>query len=167
MVKLSGGEQNKFLSFDKAVSYPLAKHIAPIIHSLCITPNMITISNIFLRLFIAHNVLKEDKYNNILIMLILTHFLDVLDGTIARMYNQESELGAMLDHISDKLFWGFIIIFMIMKCKNHREYLITIATVLVVGIILCNSRGECSIQNFFDMNAIVLILVIYVFYSKN
>ena len=43
-----------------------------------------------------------------LLLLIVTHFLDCLDGTIARMYNQISDLGKKLDTVSDKIFWTVI-----------------------------------------------------------
>lgn len=73
-------ELNNYLSFDNFISYPIAKKIVPYMYKLNITPNMLTISNIFFRIYILNNLLLK-KTDYLLLNLFITNFIDILDGT--------------------------------------------------------------------------------------
>ena len=94
-----GGEID-ILSIDKILNYPLAKFLAPYLYNLKIVPNYITISNIILRIYIFYKMYLGCNSDCLKLMLI-SHFLDCLDGTLARSFNLTSEFGAFIDHVSD------------------------------------------------------------------
>lgn len=157
-----GGEIN-VISVDKYFTYPIAKILAPLFFNLGIKPNHVTISNILFRIYLIKKLITNDK-SNLLIFLILSHFLDCLDGTIARKYNLRSSFGAALDHISDKIFWSLTLLLTLNVCKNNINDFISI---FLIGIIICGSviscelKNKCFLKDLIDMNAIILIILIY------
>jgi cardiolipin synthase len=65
-------------------------------------PNILTVLRILVTpLFVIF--LIRDQHTYALIIFILAGVTDGLDGLIARMFNQRSDLGAVLDPIADKL----------------------------------------------------------------
>ena len=157
-----GGEQNVF-SLDKFITYPIAKVIAPFLYNIGIKPNHVTISNIFFRIFIINKMINND-FNNLLYFLILSHFLDTLDGTIARKYNLVSEFGKFIDQLSDKIFWGCTILLTLYKCKNieNRFNQIVLFSLLILSVILlCELKNDCFLNDSMEMNALILILYYY------
>lgn len=72
-------------------------------------PNSLTILRILL-IPIFVGFLVYGQYNYSLVVLVLAGLTDGLDGTIARVANQRTQLGAFLDPLADKLFLstGFI-----------------------------------------------------------
>ena len=162
-----GGEIN-ILSIDKVINYPIAKVIAPFLYKIGIVPNHITIFNIFLRCYIGYKTIIY-KNHNMIAYYLTTHFLDCLDGTIARMFNLHTKFGAMLDHISDKIFWSFLVINTIVTCRNNkfsRRKIITLSILILIGIFNCNIRNKCDAEDIIDMNAMILISVINSIYNK-
>ena len=162
-----GGEIN-ILSIDKLINYPIAKAIAPFLYKIGIVPNHITIFNILLRCYIGYKSLIN-KSQNMIYYYFITHFLDCLDGTIARMFNLQTKFGAMLDHISDKIFWSFLILNTIVSCKNNkisRNKLVTLSILILIGLFNCNFRNKCDAEDIIDMNAMILILAINSIYKK-
>ena len=81
---IGGSGESQNLSFDKLISYPLAKKCAPILNYFNITANQVTIFNIFFRIYILYDLYYKNSVY-LIYLLILTHFIDCLDGTIARM----------------------------------------------------------------------------------
>lgn len=155
-----GGEINIF-SIDKNINYPIAKRIAPVLYKLGIIPNYITIFNVIFRFFIVYKSINNSQ--NLLVYYLISHFLDCLDGTLARMFNLQSSFGATLDHISDKLFWSFLILNSINICKNNpsnRNIIIIISILLITGVSNCNFRKKCDGEDFIDMNAMLIIIFI-------
>lgn len=96
-----------------------------------IHPNIITLSNILLRIYIMYNI-QKNIYKNIPIYIIFSCFLDYLDGYIARKYNMITELGDYLDHIGDTIFLLFILYIMITKLNNKYKYKILFILFLFV-----------------------------------
>ena len=107
-------EPYSIYSTDGIILYPICKYIS---ENFCadIHPNTITIINSMISFAIIYYIYCNNfdistnmKY--VLIMLfILRAFLDALDGTVARMYNKESEFGSMLDTYSDICFYVCLI----------------------------------------------------------
>jgi phosphatidylglycerophosphate synthase len=162
-----GGEQD-ILSIDKIINYPLAKIIAPLLYKLNIIPNYITFGNIILRLFIFRKMINNND-SNTLTLLLLSHFLDCLDGTMARMFNMTTKFGAMMDHISDKIFWSSMLLISVYKCRSNienRNKLILIGIILLLSVIKCLNNKDCKSQNIIDMNAMIIIVILYNYYNK-
>lgn len=162
-----GGEIN-ILSVDKVINYPLAKMIAPFLYKIGVIPNYITIFNILFRIFIVYKTINFPN-QNVIIYYLISHFLDCLDGTLARMFNLQTPLGATLDHISDKLFWGFLVLNSIYKCRKNeifKNILVTLSTLILIGLLNCNIRNKCDAEDMIDMNAMLLIIIINSIYNK-
>jgi cardiolipin synthase len=77
-------------------------------------PNSLTILRILL-IPCYIGLLVYDKFNQALIVLLVAGLTDALDGLIARVTNQHTRLGAVLDPLADKLLLtsGFITLSMI------------------------------------------------------
>lgn len=65
-------------------------------------PNILTIIRIFLNIPFAYFFLNQ-HYIEAVIVVAFSGLSDMLDGTIARKFNQKSELGSILDPIADKI----------------------------------------------------------------
>ena len=157
-----GGEQNVF-SLDKYITYPIAKAIAPFLFNIGIKPNHVTISNIFFRIFILNRMINNNL-NNLLYFLIFSHFLDCLDGTIARKFNLVSKFGKFIDQLSDKIFWGCTILLTLYKCKyvkNRFSQIITFSLLILSVILLCEFKEKCLLNDSMEMNALIMILYYY------
>ncbi len=70
-----------------------------------------------------------DNYGFALILFIVASFSDFFDGYLARKYNSVSELGEILDPISDKILIVFIFIAL---SVNLNSYLIGFAASIVI-----------------------------------
>ena len=106
----------------------------------------------------------NNNFNNLLYFLLLSHFLDTLDGTIARKYNLESEFGSFIDQLSDKIFWGCTILLTLYKCKNIENrfnQIVLFSLLILLVILLCEFSDNCFLNNYMEMNAIILILYYY------
>lgn len=84
--------------------------LLPVISKTFITPNMITIFNSFLAMFIFYLAYNQ-RYIWVAILIQCYLFLDILDGNLARYKNMKSDLGAKLDSINDRIFYTLIFIF--------------------------------------------------------
>lgn len=166
-MNIIGGGESEILSIDKIISYPLAKKIAPILHNFNITANQITIFNIFFRIYILYDLYY---YNSVYIIyfLILTHFIDCLDGTVARMYNQQTKFGAMLDEWSDKIFFCILVLIILYKSNNNLLKIIVVVFLIIYGLIhkICIDKKKCNIHNFLQNNLIILLIILYYIYKK-
>ena len=166
MTTTSGGEQN-IHSVNKYITYPIAKKIAPIFNAYDISPNMITSFNILLRIFILHNFITLKK--NVVPLLFLSHFLDCLDGTIARMFDKTSKFGAQLDHISDKIFWSIMLLYILLvNCKKNivlSNVLIVFISIILISQYLCYKK-KCDPANFIDNNVEIFIIILSMISNK-
>lgn len=129
-----------------------------------IHPNIITISNILLRIYIIQN-LKKNKYNYLHIYIFFSCFLDYLDGYIARKYNMVTQIGDYLDHIGDTIFLLFIFYIIITKLNNkYKKYVILILTIFV----LFNFVNLGCQEKYFSKNKSNTLNVLKIFcISKN
>jgi cardiolipin synthase (CMP-forming) len=115
-----------------------ARRIPPIGVSMNV-PNSLTILRILLiPVFIS--LLVYERYTSALVALLVAGVTDALDGTIARITNQRTELGAYLDPLADKLLLtaGFVTLAVlhliplwIVIVIVSRDVIITIGTLLV------------------------------------
>ena len=94
-------------------------------------PNILTIIRLILVPCMGVCMYK-DMYIPAAVMFFVAGVTDVVDGYIARKFNQESELGKILDPLADKL------------------------TLLAVGICLC------VIEPFFLPVVIILVLKVFI-----
>ena len=65
-------------------------------------PNILTLSRILLTPFLVW-LLLDHRMNQALVVFLIAGITDGLDGLIARVFHQKSQLGAYLDPLADKL----------------------------------------------------------------
>ena len=153
-------------SIGDLIEYPICLAIAPFVHSLGITPNAVTIFNMFLRLFILYFYINKKLGWHIVILLIITQLLDCLDGTLARKYDQKSKLGDILDHGSDAIFWGVMMIFTLYGTWDTKYFYIPLigTGILFYSLYLKYFKDNAYYMNFLEMNGIIGILILYTSY---
>lgn len=108
-------------------------------------PNLLSILRILLIPVFAVLLLK-DYVVAAIIVIIFAEFTDLLDGYIARKYNQITALGKLLDPIADKLSQISIVIVLIIKYwDNAIKYLfmffIIKEIVMLIGGAILLSKG--------------------------
>lgn len=100
--------------------------IVPMLAKTKISPNCITIFNLFIAL-LAFYMADIQKYIAVSILIIIYAINDELDGNLARYKKQFSNFGAKLDSIIDFVFYNGIYIFLGKKCIDFR---------LIIGVII-------------------------------
>ena len=99
-------------------------------------PNTLTVLRIFLIIpFVIYY--ESDQILKAVAVLVLSGLTDMLDGIIARRYHQITELGQMLDPLSDKMTQGAVAICLAVK----QPILIPFLAVFVVKEALMVSAG--------------------------
>ena len=83
--------------------------------------NILTLSRIFLAVFIFLLLMSPDGYLMALILFFLAGITDYFDGYLARRYNAVSQLGEILDPIADKILILFVLFGLAI---NFSSYLI-------------------------------------------
>lgn len=162
--------EHSIISLQSLISYPLAKSLLPALHSLHISPNQITIFNICFRCYIAVKYFQEKPNITLLGMLLFSNFLDCLDGALARKYDQQSKSGALLDSISDKIFWSILTSAALFSChkNNHPSAQLfgSMAAGAIVVQVLCLHYKQCNIANFLDMHSDIIVIFIWYLLTK-
>ena len=113
-------ESSTIYSIDGFFIYPILNKISNCLCNLPLSPNLITLLNIIPSYFILKKLL-EKKCNNIFSLLFIRCLLDCFDGSLARICNKTSKLGAKLDKLLDDLFLGALIFI-----KFPKQYFIPI-----------------------------------------
>lgn len=99
-------------------------------------PNTLTILRIFLIVpFVIYYT--GDQVLKATVVLVLSGLTDLFDGMIARRFNQFTELGQMLDPLSDKLTQGAVAICLAVK----QPILVPFLAVFVIKEVLMVSAG--------------------------
>ena len=109
-------------------------------------PNLLTFFRLFLIIPILLAYLKYEYYILTLILVIISGLTDVIDGIIARKFNQRTELGRFLDPLADKLTQ---IAVMAMLCYKHVWIVIPVSLLIVkevvsgiIGIVVVRKLGH-------------------------
>lgn len=122
--------------------YHSIEYISDTIYNFKITPNMITFLGLITGLLSAY-YLYEKQIIISLILWIVCYYLDLLDGYIARKYDQGSKFGGWFDHISDIL--KFIAIGIVLY--KHKQYYVIIILTIVFIITLFNTSCKTKYLN--------------------
>lgn len=100
-------------------------------------PNAMSVFRILVIPFFAYFALKGN-YSMAILMLALSGLSDLLDGFIARRFNQITELGKMLDPLADKLTQGTVAVCIAIRYPSICPLLFLLVTKELV--MLC---GAC------------------------
>jgi len=110
-------------------------HLAEPLHNLGITPNMVTIFGIIIRLYSIY-LFTHGKCYFAVILYFIGYVLDCLDGYMARKYDQMSKIGDVLDHLGDLTIIFILILFILQGLEKKRISLLVLYIFTVIILFL-------------------------------
>ena len=151
------------ISFDSLISYPLAKMLCPYLRFNFLTANMLTMFR-FIPAILFYYMYIKNYYWISLGLFVFTIFTGCLDGAYARMYNQTSEHGKMLNHItSQTIMIEWWLVFLYKKWSIY--YFFIMLTILVNKIFKIIKRKHYQFirkySRFCNDNLILIVLLLY------
>jgi len=100
-------------------------------------PNLLSISRLFL-VFPLILFLEINRPFFVFILIIIGGLTDYFDGLIARKFNLKTRLGAILDPLSDKVFYLIPLVYI---CKNNLIPFWSLALILFRELIISSLRN--------------------------
>ncbi len=117
--------------------------IQPLMHmgARHLSANVITLASLITG-FASACFLSADANFMAILLLLISGYLDILDGSVARIQNNSTNLGTILDILSDRLVESFIVIALFMRDPDlalicllmMMSMLVCISSFLLVGI---------------------------------
>lgn len=132
-------------------------------------PNILTIGRIIIVPFFVIAFFLPGFYGDIiaLILFIVASFTDFLDGMLARVMEQESKLGELLDPIADKIIVAAALILLVMNgtIKNYEviaAIIILTREILVSGLreFLAKGRIKLPVSNLSKLKTVLQMVSI-------
>ena len=132
-------------------------------------PNILTIGRIIIVPFFVIAFFLPGFYGDIiaLILFIVASFTDFLDGMLARMMEQESKLGELLDPIADKIIVAAALILLVMNgaIKNFEviaAIIILTREILISGLreFLAKGRIKLPVSNLAKLKTVLQMVSI-------
>jgi len=136
-------------------------------------PNILTIGRIIIVPFFVLAFYLPGFYGDLtaFALFVIASFTDFLDGMLARMMEEESKLGELLDPIADKIIVATALILLVMSgtIKNYEviaAIIILTREILISGLREFLARGQiklpvtnlAKLKTFLQMLAIALLL---------
>ena len=100
-------------------------------------PNLLSISRLFI-VFPLILFLEINRPFCVFILIIIGGLTDYFDGLIARKFNLKTRLGAILDPLSDKVFYLIPLVFL---CKNNLIPFWSLTLILFRELIISSLRN--------------------------
>ena len=137
-------------------------------------PNILTIGRIIIVPFFVIAFYLPGFYGDIiaLVLFVIASFTDFLDGMLARMMEQESKLGELLDPIADKIIVAAALILLVMDgtIKNFEvlaAIIILTREILISGLREFLAKGKVNmpvsslakLKTFLQMFSISILLL--------
>ena len=106
-------------------------------------PNYLTIGRIIIVPIFVITFYLPGFYGDIIpfALFVIASFTDFLDGLLARMYKEESELGELLDPIADKIIVATALILLVMN-GTIQSYEVIAAIIILAREILVSGLRE-------------------------
>jgi len=106
-------------------------------------PNYLTIGRIIIVPFFVFAFYLPGFYGDIIpfVLFIIASFTDFLDGLLARMFKEESQLGELLDPIADKIIVAAALILLVMN-STIKNYEVIAAIIILTREILISGLRE-------------------------
>ena len=132
-------------------------------------PNILTIGRIIIVPFFVIAFYLPGFYGDIiaLVLFIIASFTDFLDGMLARMMEQESKLGELLDPIADKIIVAAALILLVMNgaIKNFEviaAIIILTREILISGLreFLAKGRIKLPVSNLAKLKTVLQMVSI-------
>lgn len=110
------------------------------LHTIGVTPNMVTLFGLIIGIFAIHFLIQKQYVLSVL-FLWLTYFTDCLDGFMARKYNQTSKLGDYLDHFRDQFVILCVVILMTLHIQNFKYRLLFVFIIIISTVLMLSQLG--------------------------
>ncbi|MEA1980423.1 MAG: CDP-alcohol phosphatidyltransferase family protein [candidate division Zixibacteria bacterium] len=133
-------------------------------------PNLLSLSRIFMVPFIGYYISKGDPLSTVISLgiIALAGLTDGLDGFAARILNQKSRLGLILDPIADKIIAVALVILLIL----YRDFPLWLAIfilsrdllILIASSTLMTQKGIVVPSNLTGKYAFASIVVLFASY---
>jgi CDP-diacylglycerol--glycerol-3-phosphate 3-phosphatidyltransferase len=149
-----------------------------IIKDILLIPNLLSVFRLLLSipLLILFYKWNQPGINTFIILLVLlASFTDILDGFIARKFNQITEIGKIVDPLADKITMGAVLLGMFYNDLLPSYYIILILSrdllIFIGGVFLTKKIGFVLPSNIVGkltvlIIGIVILLVLFGF-NKN
>ena len=136
-------------------------------------PNILTIGRIIIVPIFVFSFYLPGFYGDVIpfALFIIASFTDSLDGLLARMFKEESKLGALLDPIADKIIVASALILLVMDgtIKNFEviaAIIILTREILISGLREFLAKGQiklpvsnlAKLKTFLQMFSIAILL---------
>jgi len=141
-------------------------------------PNILTVIRILLVPVFIYFLFKEELFYNILAFAIflIASVTDLVDGYLARKWNQTTEFGKFLDPLADKiLVIGSFITFLVLneQVETWMVFLIILRDMLItslryVGILqgkTVHTTKIAKLKTFFQISSIAILLSLFIVVS--
>ena len=141
-------------------------------------PNFLTVVRILLVPVFIYFLFQEELIYNILAfsIFLIASITDLIDGYLARKWNQTTEFGKFLDPLADKvLVLGAFATFLILneQVETWMLFLIVLRDMLItslryIGILqgkIVQTTKIAKLKTFFQMGAIVVLLTLFIVVS--
>lgn len=115
------------------VFYYAVEHIAPIVHDMGLTPNMLTGISLLFGIGAAGFALNY-AFELSALFYAVSYLFDCLDGYVARKYNIVSKFGDKFDHISDSVKVAVLILALCFV--NWKLFLLVLPILVYVNLVL-------------------------------
>ena len=156
----------------KYIYNPLAKKLN------FLYPNTVTVIGTLITIPMALNLLYNGNFNMFIFMGLFRTICDCLDGALARVNNQQTRLGGILDILNDSIFTlclGSISIYKLLL-KNYicSSIVIFILIVYAIRILIKELKGVRTYENmfiskydkFFHDNTTIISVFIFYYIKK-
>lgn len=123
---------------------------ARLVHSIGLTPNQVSFIAIVAALFSAYSYSNSESNDAFLIagamLLLISGFLDALDGVVARVYGQVTQFGGFLDSLLDRYADASVLIGIILGwlIKAPQMWLLAGLVALIGSLLVSYSRARAE-----------------------
>ncbi len=116
---------------------PIGYYWALLAKKLHITPNMITIASIFIGAIAGILFYYPDLKLNIIgmLLLVLANSFDSADGQLARMTNNKTQLGRILDGLAGNIWFIIIYVALVLRVLNQGFYGLSEFWIWIIAIL--------------------------------
>lgn len=132
-------------------------------------PNLLSIIRIFLLIPLSYLMLYEfeDKNTLIIVIVLCMYFSDLLDGYLARKFDQVSEFGKIIDPLADKISVTVIALILLYLGRIPLWFVLIIVLrdviILGCGIYLDKKKDIRLMSNYPGKTAVFFIGVVLLF----
>lgn len=124
-------------------------------------PNALTLVRLLLIPAIVYLYAGRREYGAAAVLVVLSGVTDVLDGFIARRFNQISDLGKFLDPVADKLTQGTVLICLCFRYSRLRPVLFVFAVretvLLTLGVLILHYTDTVNGARWFGKAATAVL----------